>query len=830
MNSTQSPESSRILAKVESACRRIAPLWPLENFVAVNPYMGLSDMPFWKAHHTLNRLTGTGLCMPRAYYYGQMIQGRITRQDLIAALNELESSWDISQFEQVLFQNPAPSEVSVNLLVTDILNEKSQDLKWSHFVTERISRYCAAYFDQGQALWPLPWKETSLYQGWREFMRIDKTPRVMGLRRLDRMVLTFPETAQDVMAFALKELQVPTEVVDDYLHAALLSVSGWAGWTRYRDWQAQLQGSRDNSTQDLLAIRLAWDVALYRVFGAEIPKDRWMPSGALTAKSFTPSNIGHEVDAVLQTASEIHYQKQLVANITDTKNLVPHNSRPDVQAVFCIDVRSEVYRRALESVSPQIQTHGFAGFFGILMEYFPLGSPQGHRHHPILFNPAYRIQEGIKSPTPRTVDKVIRRRRIHVSTMKAWKLFKTSASSCFAFVEATGFLSAPKLLLDSMGWARPVPSPNVAGLRADVLAHLGPVLADEEPSSSARVVKHTGIPEKERPAAAEFVLRNMGLTRNFSRLIVFVGHGSTTVNNAQATALDCGACGGQTGEASARLAAALLNDPSTRRGLAHKGIVIPDDTHFMAALHDTTTDEVRLFDQNRIPSSHKEDVDRFRQWTQSASQIARMERAPSLDVAQLSAQAVHRSIKHRIRNWAQVRPEWALAGNAAFVAAPRTRTVHANFSGRVFLHDYDWHQDEDFSTLELIMTAPLIVAQWINMQYYGSVVNNRHFGSGNKVLHNVVGGTIGVLEGNGGDLRVGLAMQSLHNGQGWMHEPLRLNVVIEAPSHAIDNVITRHHQVQELVDNHWIHLFQLDENNRIHRRDSNKKWPLYHTS
>ena len=55
-----------------------------------------------------------------------------------------------------------------------------------------------------------------------------------------------------------------------------------------------------------------------------------------------------------------------------------------------------------------------------------------------------------------------------------------------------------------------------------------------------------------------------------------------------------------------------------------------------------------------------------------------------------------------------------------------------------------------------------------------SVADNRRFGSGNKVLHNIVGGAIGVLEGNGGDLRVGLPMQSLHNGRAWMHEPLRL--------------------------------------------------------
>ena len=59
------------------------------------------------------------------------------------------------------------------------------------------------------------------------------------------------------------------------------------------------------------------------------------------------------------------------------------------------------------------------------------------------------------------------------------------------------------------------------------------------------------------------------------------------------------------------------------------------------------------------------------------------------------------------------------------------------------------------------MTAPMIVAHWINMQYFASTVDNDHFGSGNKTIHNVVG-RFGILSGNGGDLMTGLPWQSLH--------------------------------------------------------------------
>ncbi|HQT25795.1 MAG TPA: Na-translocating system protein MpsB, partial [Burkholderiales bacterium] len=181
-----------------------------------------------------------------------------------------------------------------------------------------------------------------------------------------------------------------------------------------------------------------------------------------------------------------------------------------------------------------------------------------------------------------------------------------------------------------------------------------------------------------------------------------------------------------------------------------------------------------------------------------------------LGISGLSDRGVESDVRRRSRDWSEVRPEWALAGNAAFIAAPRFRTAGLDLEGRAFLHEYVWREDREFKILELIMTAPMVVGNWINMQYYGSVVDNQHFGSGNKVLHNIVGGAIGVLEGNGGDLRVGLPLQSLHDGRQWVHEPLRLSVFIEAPREAIEGIIGRHEIVRNLVNNGWIHLFQID--------------------
>jgi len=167
-------------------------------------------------------------------------------------------------------------------------------------------------------------------------------------------------------------------------------------------------------------------------------------------------------------------------------------------------------------------------------------------------------------------------------------------------------------------------------------------------------------------------------------------------------------------------------------------------------------------------------------------------------------------VRKRSKDWSQVRPEWGLANNACFIVAPRSRTRGLDLKGRSFLHDYDWVKDDGFGILELIMTAPMVVTNWINMQYNASVTDNLKYGSGNKVLHNVVGGNLGVFEGNGGDLRIGLSLQSVHDGKRWMHQPLRLSVYIDAPQNEISAILERHKTVSDLVNNDWLFLFHWD--------------------
>ncbi|MBD3669732.1 MAG: DUF2309 domain-containing protein [Gammaproteobacteria bacterium] len=811
--------------KIDTACSRIAPLWPLKHFVAVNPFFGLSDKSFQDSSDTLARILGHGIYMSRDYYREQLANGRISQHDLGAAIERCGSQLSVEEVEQTLAK-PAP-RAKMGMAPMSRILERVEGGLWSSFVTERISLHCAAYFDLGQAMIAMPWRDQSLYAAWRKAASVDMGPAMMGIGDFRRDVARTPEDPREAIAWAIEELAIPEEAVERYLHASLLSIGGWAAYTRYLRWQAELNGKGDDAIVDLLAIRVVWDILLYQEKYSSALAAEWRDM--LEASMRPPSakrRAAAEIDRIMLNAMEIGFQSEVIAAIGNgMRGKIGESTitRPAVQAAFCIDVRSEVFRRSLETVSPGIQTLGFAGFFGIFIEYLPLGSSQGRSHVPVLFNPANRICERIKADDD-TNQRVVDKRRQSLALSKMWKGFKYSASSAFSFVEAIGLIYAPKLLGDSFGWSRPVPNPVTQGLDRNSIQRLTPSI---EPLTTAHSCdKHdgSGIPESDWLDHAERILRAMSLTDNFARLVMLTGHGSSTVNNPHATALDCGACAGQTGEASARVVTAILNQPQVRQGLRERGIDIPQDTWFIAGLHDTTTDAVTLFDTDEVPGTLHAELSQLQQWLEQAGELTRMQRATIMGLAAQDDHSIRDNIYRRASDWSQVRPEWALANNGAFIAAPRERTRGSNLEGRAFLHDYDWQQDEGFKILELILTAPMVVANWINMQYYGSVVDNDTFGSGNKVLHNIVGGAIGVLEGNGGDLRVGLPMQSLHDGKHWVHEPLRLSAFVEAPETAIDDILDRHDTVRQLVENKWLHLFHIGVDGKISRRLGKTNW------
>lgn len=800
---------------IDAACARIAPSWPLDRFIAVNPFWGLIDRPVAEVAAKLGSLSGAELLMPRAFFREAYRRGHLRDEHLLAAIESSGGTESLASLRSLLEQEDSPATMRARVAdVVDADRDLGRAPSWRGFITQSISQLCAAHFDEGQATFG-PGRDGGLFGSWRRYAQGDRSPGLlMGASAYRSVASELPASARDMIDMALEALGVHSQDRDAYLWSLLLDVNGWASWCAYRRWTARLGGKDDDSIAELLAIRLAWEWILYRLGGDALAR-RW--TAAMNAwPGADQAARARSSDWLLQESMEIAWREPVLRALPEGLRLV-RTTNVAVQAVFCIDVRSEVFRRALEAATTAVQTLGFAGFFGLSLEYEPLGATAARPQLPGLLAASVRAAD-----TGLGTDDAARRAR-HLDLKSTAASFKTDAVSTFTFVEALGITYAADLFRSSFGLADRATGERM-GLSPAAEAKRRPRLISTVTGQSLDVEAQCDL--------AIGMLRGMSLTRNFARLVLLVGHGSLTRNNPHAAGLDCGACCGQTGEVNARAGAALLNDLRVRSALVQRGVTIPASTRFVAALHNTTTDDVALFELDQVPESHRADVEILRAWLKDAGARARTERSRLLGLSGLDQSALARAVEARTKDWSQVRPEWGLANNAAFIVAPREHCRHLDLHGRSFLHEYRHQEDDGYEVLELIMTAPMVVTHWINFQYYASTVDNLRYGSGNKVLHNVVGGHIGVFEGNTGDLRIGLPMQSLHDGTGWIHTPLRLSVFIEAPRPAIEAVLKKHATVRALVGNGWLSLFQLDEEEGAtyalrgtdwHRQDAS--WP-----
>ena len=770
--------AAELLIAAEAAVRAIPPAFPLDATVAVNPFLGQTGEDLATAAARLERVGGVALTQPRSAYAEAVAAGRISDEDLAAALADATSALkprNLAALKAALAKDsPAPRALpTVAKLAAD-----ATGIDWPAMIDRTFGLWAAGYFDQGQALWtPAPGQDA--YAAWQAWATHDLTPEIAGLDGFCAHVAAAPDTSERAIARAADSLGVEEGAALTVFHRLLMDVGGWAQHARWLLWQAELNGGVDRTTGALLAIRLVWDEAIL----AATPQiaDQWAEVVSVHAQPVTP-DTDQVIDAILQDAAERAHQRGLDAALTGERKA---GGRPSLQAAFCIDVRSEVFRRALESQSADIETIGFAGFFGLPLAHTARGSNVVEAHLPVLLTP------GLTSTSQASDAGEEQKTRIRARAGRAWGRFRQAAVSSFAFIESAGLLYVAKLIKDALG----APEKSKAG-------------------ATPRLEQAMSATAKADTAAA--VLKAMSMTQGHGRIVLLLGHGAQVANNPHESAYHCGACGGHTGEVSARILADLLNDPEARAGLAEHGVDVPQDTVFVAGLHDTTTDEVMLYaDGAGADLSHG--LEAVKRQLADAATLARAERALRLPGARANTVAM------RAYNWAEVRPEWGLAGCAAFIAAPRGATSRADLGGRSFLHSYDWRADEGFKTLELIITAPVVVASWISLQYYGSAVAPDAFGGGNKLIHNVVGG-MGVVQGNGGRLRPGLPWQAVHDGDALAHEPLRLSVLIEAPQDAITDILKRHPDVAALFDNGWLHLFTLTDGRISARYRSGLTW------
>ncbi len=786
-----------VLAALAAASAKLPVAWPITDLIAVNPLAGLQERGFEGAVAWGRELLGLRGHMTLGQFRESYDAGRVTRADLLAALRrrhpalcatgQAEAELLAELLEDLDEEAPADPVLGVAARLDQALGTSV-----AAAVDQEVLKWCAAFCGAAQAAWPIPGRERGLFHAWRAMAARDP-----GLRRLatSGAVRLMPAEPLATIEWALDLLAVPDTRVERELTEQLCRTPGFAAHFRWREEHPELCDA-PGGIAELVALRLSYEALAV----ARLARERGIALEELNAgREQDPGDrVGHsrggagralldgtERAWIWLDAYEWHYRDRLLAKLARGGRPAgagrpPQADRtPAAQAIFCIDTRSEGLRRALESLSPgRWQTFGMAGFFGLPVVLEHLHSGQTTRLLPGPLEPTAVVAERDSDAGAG----VLARRNHAQALATAHRAAKASALAPYSMAEATGWLTGAAAALRTL----------VPGVRGG------------QPAARPPLELQAGLELEEQIAWARFTLRTVGLTDHFAPVILIAGHTSLVTNNAYQAALECGACGGHAGGENARLAAAILNDPRVRAGLREQGLEVPAATRFIAAEHDTATDTVSLLDV-----ADQDELATVRADLEAAGAALARERARLLPDSSPP--------RRRARDWAQVRPEWGLARNAAFIVAPSAVRSGLDLGARTFLHSYEWSNDPDGTALETILTAPGLVVQWISAQYYFSSVDPEVLGAGDKTLHNVLG-DVGVLQGAGGDLRLGLPWQSVGHGEGLFHEPMRPLFVVQAPLARIDRLIAASVLLGDYVGGRWIAL--------VAREQPDQPWQL----
>jgi uncharacterized protein YbcC (UPF0753/DUF2309 family) len=766
--------------QIEQAGGHLQKTWPLYSFVTSNPLSGFEDRPFQDAIAHARQLFG-GRGYPPAEQFRQALEEGHIDTDLLREKLE-EKEYDQTP-EDVLTQ-----------LETHEASRKGENPRTSANKEERhlnqvLEKWLSVFLDEGRSTWSMPNRDKGFYRSWTQLATMDYD--VPGATELHDL----PEDKYAAISAVLPDMD--EDDLQRTLDFHLTELPGWVGYIKQRAGRPDDEWSESYPIDhaDYLAVRLT----LADHLGATVVPEH----GEVQAKSdpFDP------VRECFLEAWEETYRQDLIERVDTSGPEAPDDSdssRPDAQLVFCIDTRSEIVRRHIEDTG-NYETHGYAGFFGVPVRRRRFDEPHTTDACPPVVNPEHYVEDRPVEEGDESVDEYLSLRNLTSAARKAIKDLQGNLPAAFSFVELSGLFYGFRLIRETL-----FPGANLP--QAENLMKQTPAYEELfEPgydATSAEISNklETGLSLADRVDYAAAAFELMGWDQ-FAPVVVFAGHVSETSNNPFDSSLRCGACAGNSGVPNARILAAICNEDDVRVRLKERGFDIPDDTVFVPARHNTTTDEITLIDEDvggideQLLSTLRDDLSEARR-NATAERVADM---PGGNPDQSCADT-----RTRAGDWAQTRPEWGLAGNASFLIGPNALREEVDLQGRAFLHSYDWKQDENGSALEQIICGPLVVCQWINHQYYFSTVDNGIYGSGSKITHNPVG-NFGVLQGNGGDLMGGLPLQSLmKTDTEFQHEPLRITNLIHAPLDRVRQILRDHEHVRDLVENDWIDLMVID--------------------
>ena len=722
-----------------------------------------------------------------------------------------------------------------------------------------LIRLCSAFLDQGAAYWPMPHRERGFYEAVRTLLgqRGGIFPRYLrGLDKEFRRQEGLSFSAIDAVLDYLAAESFADFQWEDILRSELLALPGWAGLMRKLEESPGLapHESIPCSLMDFLAVRLTMSrVATRMGAGDTVPRENPLKTqerlhlsrtariyDAARVVSFSAAEVNlvsdpewaafvNEVKAcnglerrrILHLAYERWHERGILHGLASHgryRGLSCLKAKPRAQVFFCLDEREESIRRALEELDPEVETLSTAGYFGVAVDYQGIDDPEGAAFCPVVVKPRHAVLEQPKEEDAALHERRRWRRRLlgllmmssfvsSRSLLRGW--LSTTALGLLSAVPLIGHLLAPRRYAMLRDWLNkaflPEPRTELQFMR------------DAAESRDAVKGLLMGFAADEKAESVATVLMPAGLKRGFARLVVMLGHGSTSLNNPHESAHDCGACGGRRGGPNARLFAAMANRPEVRARLSERGIDIPDDTWFIGGYHDTCSDDIELFDLEMLPATHYDDLGRIRKSLDEARARDAHERARRFESCQTTADPAEalRHVEERSEHLAQPRPEYGHCTNAVCIVGRRSLTRGLFLDRRAFLVSYDADQDADDRSLASLMAAVVPVCAGISLEYYFSFVDNDRYGCGTKLPHNVTS-LIGVMDGHASDLRTGLPWQMVS-----IHEPVRILFVIETTPERLNRVIGGSASLKRLVENRWIRIATIDPaSGRVHvRRD-----------
>jgi uncharacterized protein len=735
-----------------------------------------------------------------------------------------------------------------------LLLESSLDSDiWVH---ETLIRFCASFIDQGFASWQMPAREKGFFACFVQVLSMCKSIATNAHRELLAELQRIRQhqlTAEQIFTYALEELGVSEDELERFVAESVLALRGWASMI----WQLESRPDRcvrplsDGAFFEFVTIRLLLDVISLRATLQELGRKatpvaaiRDLPmqnpkpaSDRLDVRAFSIFQIAQvtglgpadlfnlptsewvrgideiesfseiERRSILHEAYERHFRwRALRAIAVHKERLVPPPRTGSFQAVFCIDAREESFRRHLEELDPDCQTFGTAGFFGIPIRYKGVADATYASLCPIVLRPKYWVNEEVvfsleevherRAWARRTLGTASHRLHVGSRTFTGGAIVTTLFGS-LASIPLIARILFPTLtarLKKSAGVL--VEPPPVTRLRIERESATAGPGEDQIGLSLAEMVQH-----------CETALRDIGLTTNFSGVVLWVGHGSQCMNNPHESAYDCGACSGNSGGPNARLLAAMLNDGRVREQLEQRGITIPTDTYFVAAQHNTCNDSMTYYDLAAMPSRKVKEFKTIRRIVSDACMRNAHERCRQFETADLamSFSAAHRHVEARSEDLAQTRPEYGNASNALCLVGRRDRFRGLFLGRRSFMMSYDPMQDDANATiLARILSAVVPVCSGINMQYTLSAMDPVGWGCGSKLPHNITS-LLGVMDGAMSDMRTGLPLQGTD-----IHEPMRLLFVIETTPESILSIMGRNATIGKILGNGWAQLAVLN--------------------